>query len=277
MVLNTTKIQSQSDNTISLLYEDELVLGLYKPPGVTVNRAESVRGETVQDWMERRFKDELGAYASRDDDHARLFAERSGIAHRLDKETSGVLLAAKTPEALVKLMRQFKEREVQKTYVGLAHGRFDPGRGNISLPIGRSVQLRGRFQLDPLGKVATSFYEVAAEYGHSDSLKALSKNRYTSGFSLVQVHPLTGRTHQIRVHMSALGHPLVGDVLYGRKRLIEADLLWCKRHFLHAFKIHLTHPTGRSLDIKAPLAPDLLEALQHLALETGSDDFLYGA
>lgn len=229
-------------NQPQIIYQDKQILVINKPAGMVANRAESVKTETVQDWVE--------GVVPLPKNVDEIFKSRSGLAHRLDKDTSGVMLIAKTPEALMELMRQFKDREVEKTYLALVHGKLDPKEGNITLPLGRMQGGRHKFGVDLSGKVSKTSYKVKKHY---------------QGYSLVELYPKTGRTHQIRVVLKHLGHPIVGDTKYvGRKRA-KTDSLWCKRQFLHAAKITFAHPkTKKRVTFEAELAEDLKTAKKKL-------------
>ena len=220
---------------IPILYEDECFLVIDKPPGIVVNRAESVKGETVQDWVEKTYH---------------IFIEnRGGIVHRIDKETSGCLVIAKTPETFAELQRQFKEREIHKTYLAMVHGKLVPGEGEIRAPVGRLPWNRQRFGIVPGGKEAITRYKV---------LHSIPSNVEGSLFSLVELYPESGRTHQIRVHMKYINHALVGDYLYAGRKTARADRKWAPRVMLHAWKISFTHPeTRQSLAIEAPIPDDM--------------------
>lgn len=230
-----------------IIYEDKELLVLDKPAGMVVNRAQSVRGETVQDFLE---------------DYLRLsdrgIGDRAGIVHRLDKETSGLLLVAKTQAAFQNLQKQFKERRVEKRYHGLVHGLIASQKGEITAPISRSPYDRKKFGVFLGGRGAKTGYEVLRNY------------RSASGeeFSLVVFSPETGRTHQIRVHTKYLGHPLVADPLYAGKRA-RADRAWCPRLFLHAARIAFVHPaSGEKIKFSLNLPSDLEKSLKTLN-ETG--------
>jgi 23S rRNA pseudouridine1911/1915/1917 synthase len=152
-------------------------------------------------------------------------------------------------------MRQFKERETQKEYAALVHGLIEPDEGIIHLPLGRNPFNRHKFQVDVFGKIATTHYKVREKFSvHDDD--------YQDGFTLVELHPKTGRTHQIRVHMAHLGYPLVGDEVYGGRKRADRDRVWCARHFLHAKAIAFSHPiTHEQVTFEAPLPDDLEAAL----------------
>ncbi|MCH7541819.1 RluA family pseudouridine synthase, partial [Patescibacteria group bacterium] len=164
---------------------------------------------------------------------------RPGIVHRLDKGTSGLLVVAKTQEALDFLKKQFKERRVVKKYLALVRGKIEPPVGTIEKPIARHHKNRKKFAVSQEGKDSVTVYRVV------DVLKEL--------FSLVEVEPKTGRTHQIRVHLSSIGHPIVGDRLYGGKP--------AARMFLHASYLEFTHPQRRKKISFASKLPENLEVI----------------
>lgn len=241
-----------------ILYEDEVLLVVSKPPGMVVNRADTVEtGTTLQDWAEEHLGIKNKEYRIKNEIEA-TFINRSGIAHRLDKETSGVMVLAKNPEALGDLLRQFRERETKKEYVALIHGILEPESGDIQLPLGRSPYNRHKFRVDVFGKSSLTHYRVEQAWRTESS-----DEWYADGFSLVRMQPKTGRTHQIRVHLTHLGHPLVGDELYGGRKRSERDRTWCPRHFLHAAMLTVMHPTlHQTLKVEASLPADLRTALK---------------
>lgn len=225
---------------IPILFEDSEIVVIDKPSGVVCNRAVTVKEATLQDWMDTRYQ--IPDFRTQSEDE-KYFVERSGLVHRLDRETSGVMVLAKTPGAFVELLRQFKERIVQKEYLALTHGIWQPQRGEISLPIGRRRDDRKKFGVREDGRESVTGYEVEQEYRTWEFPKELKvDDRGYVGFSLVRFKPKTGRTHQIRVHARQVGHPLVGDMDYaGRKRSRE-DRKWCKRVMLQAQRITFEHP-----------------------------------
>jgi len=219
------------------------LLVLDKPAGVVVNRAKSVRGKTVQDWLEKYLKI-----------RGRGIGERAGIVHRLDKETSGILLVAKTKEAFENLQAQFKKREVKKTYTALVHGKVEPEKGRVGVPVGRLPWNRERFGVLPGGRNAETEYKVSSYY-----------KKDNQDFSRLTVTPKTGRTHQIRIHLRYLGHPIVSDEFYGGRKTARLDRTWCPRLFLHAAEIAFTHPVGKKpANFKLNLPEDLEKALINL-------------
>lgn len=232
---------------LPIIYEDDGLLVVDKPAGLVVNRAETVPGATIQDWMEAQpwFGTAGSPEAWKDPELAALYKSRSGMVHRLDKDTSGVLLLAKNPVTMIELMRQFRDRETDKTYLALVHGKFSVSQGIIKLPLGRSQGDRERFAVDPEGKESETAYEVVEYFVNAPASIKQKEARSYQGFSLVRLQPKTGRTHQIRVHMGFIKHPLVGDLKYvGRKRS-RIDELWCKRQFLHAEKLCFTNPKDK--------------------------------
>ena len=243
---------------IPILYEDESVVVIDKPSGVICNRAETVMTETIQDWMDIRYQMQDLRFKNVDED-TRYFQERSGLVHRLDKETSGVMVLAKTPEAFIELLRQFREREVVKTYVALTHGIWKSKDGTISLPIGRRRDDRQKFGVREDGRESVTGYKVLSEWVSWKFPKELHvDDRGYSGFSLVQFMPKTGRTHQIRVHARFVGHPVVGDMQYaGRKRSRE-DRKWSKHVMLLARSIEFTRPAPRGERVHFETKQDLL-------------------
>lgn len=233
----------KENNSITILYEDKHMLVLDKPAGVVVNRAETVRGKTIQDWMEEKFKTNETKGEGYDEV---TFRKRSGVAHRLDKETSGCLVAAKTPEALAGILKAFKERKVKKHYLAVVHGRLEPLRGTVRLPMARSRKERQMWQVHYEGKAAETSWRVE---------KFFTKNG--EEYSLVSLYPKTGRTHQIRVHMAFLKHPLAGDDKYLNRQKAEKDRQEAGRLMLHARGIELTEPlSGEKVNIESPLPED---------------------
>lgn len=238
-----------------VLYENSELLVIDKPAGMVVNRAESVRGETVQDWVETYFTSEESKPTS---EVSSDFKSRSGVVHRIDKETSGVLVIAKTPEAFGELQRQFKEREVEKKYVALVHGRVEPAEGVITANVGRLPWNRERFGVLPGGREAETKYKVL-------SIKNQVLRGKREELSLLELHPKTGRTHQIRVHLKSINHPILGDEFYAGRKTARADRRWSPRLFLHASEILFTDPlSGQKINVKSELPQDLGQALATL-------------
>jgi len=234
-------------------YEDNDLLVIVKPHGVIVNNAETVKNqETIQNWAEKKIKTQIEREFGTD------FSKKGGIVHRLDKDTSGLLLIAKNQKSFENLQSQFKNRTVNKKYIVLLHGIVEPKKGTINAPIDRLPWNRERFGVFPGGREARSDYEVLNIY--SDG-----KNKY----SLVEVSPHTGRTHQIRVHFKYLNHSVVGDKLYGGRKQIQYDIIFCPRQFLHAKSLEIAHPiSGNKMKFESQLSDDLQKILSSLTKES---------
>ncbi len=225
---------------IPILFEDSEIVVIDKPSGVVCNRAETIKEQTLQDWYDEKFTISNSQFTG---EESQYFRERSGLVHRLDRETSGVMVMAKTPEAFNELLRQFKEREVAKEYLALTHGLWQTREGEISLPIGRRRDDRKKFGVRDGGRESVTLYKVEESYKTWIFPRDLKvDDRGYTGFSLVRFFPRTGRTHQIRVHARQVGHPIVGDPDYaGRKRSRE-DRKWAGRVMLQAQKLEFSHP-----------------------------------
>jgi 23S rRNA pseudouridine1911/1915/1917 synthase len=226
------------------IYEDQALIVVDKPSGWIVNAAGTTGTQpVVQSWLKGL------AYPL-----AKSQEARSGIVHRLDKETSGILLIAKTKEVFEDLQGQFKKRGVKKTYLALVHGRVEPEKGSLEVPVGRLPWRRDRFGVLPGGRTSKTSYRVAGSY-----------TKEGENFSLVEAHPETGRTHQIRIHLKYLGHPIVGDEFYAGRKTARQDRVWCPRLFLHATGIEFTHPTkGCRVSFESALPSDLSSVIKSL-------------
>lgn len=241
--------------SVKTVYEDPDILVLDKPAGLTVNRSETTKGDTLQDWIEKYLKvskvsktlDTSDTYVSSD-----TFRQRSGIVHRIDKETSGLLIVAKNLESFENLQKQFKERHVKKTYVALVHGKIQ-GTGEIKVPVGRLPWNRKRFGILAGGREAATRYRVISNFKSPISNEQLT---------LLQLTPETGRTHQIRVHLKYINHPIFADELYAGRKTARSDRKILPRLFLHAEKISFAHPkTGESVTFESKLPEELLKIL----------------
>lgn len=246
---------------VTIVFEDDSLVVINKPSGMTANRSDTTGGEeTVQDWMEKYcgWETEMSKNSSDDgDEDGSDFKSRSGLVHRLDKETSGVLILAKNEAVFLQMQAQFKSREVNKTYKALAHGRVVPPTGEINVPVGRLPWNRRQFGVVAGGKEAQTHYELISYYRSDD------KKRET--FSFLELHPVTGRTHQIRVHLQYLGHPIFADFLYAGRKVQRDDRKLLERVFLHAAHITFTHPvTKERLSLEAPLPPELTKVMDHM-------------
>jgi 23S rRNA pseudouridine1911/1915/1917 synthase len=221
---------------LDIIFEDEHLIVVDKPAGMVVHPAPGHPDGTL-----------VNALLA----HCPLIAEagkreRAGIVHRLDKETSGVLVVAKDEGTLQALHEQFRNRGVAKSYLALVRGRVAPPEGIIEVPIGRDPDHRQRMAALPEGRYARTRYRVA---------------QFFRKYTLIEAYPYTGRTHQVRVHLAWLGYPVVGDSRYGARR----EPLLKDRHFLHAHRLGFTHPaTGEELTFEAPLPPELKDLLRRL-------------
>lgn len=234
---------------IEIVWENEDVLVINKPAGVVVNRVESVKEETIQDWVEEQ---EWWQKEEKEE----VFVQRSGVAHRLDKETSGCLLIAKNSESLKELMAQFKKRETEKEYVALVHGWIEPKEGRVKLPLGRNQNDRKKQEVRYDGKVADTIWRRVGVYKGVDKEGWQGREPWGSKLSLVRIQLMTGRMHQIRVHLSHLGYPIFADEKYLNREQREKDILVLRRHFLHAEKLGF-RVKGERVEVSAPLNEDL--------------------
>jgi 23S rRNA pseudouridine1911/1915/1917 synthase len=225
-----------------VLYEDDDIIVVDKPRGVAAHPSPGWEGPTVIG----------GLLAAGHTVATSGAAERQGIVHRLDANTTGVMVVAKSERAYSALKRAFRERTVDKTYHALLQGHPDPLRGTIDAPIGRHPSGDGRFAVITDGRPSITHY---------DTLEAFR------AASLAEIHLETGRTHQIRVHMSAIRHPCVGDFLYGADPTLAARL-GLTRQWLHAVTLSFAHPAdGAEVTFTSPYAPDLVHALDILSAE----------
>jgi 23S rRNA pseudouridine1911/1915/1917 synthase len=226
---------------MEIIWEDENIAVINKPAGITTNKIVGVEEETVQSWVLENVKLSDLEYEP--------MKSRGGLAHRLDKETSGVLLIAKNVKALKHLMNQFKKRLTKKEYLALIHGRLEPKKGVIKLPIKRNDRNRQMQEVHFEGKQSETEWEV---------------EKYYDNFSLVRVRPKTGRMHQIRVHLSHLGHPIFADEKYLNKKKRVEDRKVLKSHFLHAAKIGFFDMNGKWQEVESPLPQENADVLSNL-------------
>lgn len=241
---------------LEILYEDADILVINKPAGMVVHPAPGHSGGTLVNAVLHHCPDLAGIGGER----------RPGIVHRLDKDTSGVMAVAKHERALRHLQAQFKARQVQKEYLALVEGRLAPQEGRIAAPLGRHPVDRKRQAVIAAGSAGgTRSREAVTDYHVEAVFTAPVHNDQGIGhFSLVRAHPITGRTHQIRVHLAWRGHPIVGDPLYG----LRHQRLAAPRLFLHAARLRLRLPgSGELREFQAPLAPDLQTVLDRLLRE----------
>lgn len=250
----------------TIIYEDTDLLVVNKPAGMIVNRSDTTSHEqTLQEWVEKYLHLPSNPYSkkiSQDGEYPsveEVFYERSGIVHRLDKETSGIILIAKNSQSFQELQRQFKERFVHKIYLALAHGKIVPEEGEITVPVGRLEYNRMRFGVVAGGRESLTVYKVLKKY-------ELHMKNARESLSLVELYPKTGRTHQIRVHLKHINHPIFGDELYAGRKTARNDRALLPRVFLHASGISFSHPvTGKTMKFYAPLTDELQQLLDKLS------------
>jgi 23S rRNA pseudouridine1911/1915/1917 synthase len=214
----------------SIAYEDEHLLVVDKAPGVVVHPARGHREDTLSQL--------LAGSASGGD------PQRAGIVHRLDRDTSGLLVVARSERAHALLQKALARREIEREYLALVRGRPPARSGTIEAPIGRDPRVRTRMAVGGAhAREARTHFEL---------------DRAFADTSLLRLRLETGRTHQIRVHLRAIGHPVVGDPEYG-----GAKLLGLERQFLHATRLAFDHPlTGERIEVRSPLPADLQSALE---------------
>ena len=242
------------DIPLNIVYQDSELLVVDKPAGLTVHPAPGHPSHTLVNALLALCPDLQGIGGE----------IRPGIVHRLDKDTSGLMVVAKSSGAHLGIGNQIRRRTVRKGYLALARGRVQPAEGRIDAPIGRDRGNRKRMAVVPGGREASTSYKVL-RYFHGESEERAADCSY------LEVFLKTGRTHQIRVHMASIGHPLVGDALYGKKSAVLATRL--DRQFLHAHILGFRHPaTDEYLEFSSPLPADLrslIEALESPAPEDG--------
>lgn len=221
-------IDSKAEVVLPIVYEDDALLIIDKPAGLVVHpTGPGDHQSSVVDFAKRHTTDSENL--------------RPGIVHRIDKDTSGLVIIAKTAKSKAQLQRLFRSRQVQKQYIALVKGHLAKKEAEINLPIAKGTGVKRSVQ--PGGRSALTRYEVVKFY---------------QKFSLLNVWIESGRTHQIRVHLAAIGYPVVGDGTYGTT---DSNL---KRQFLHAHKLSFTSPTGVQVSAQSPLPNDLKDYLQSL-------------
>lgn len=220
-----------------VLYEDEHLVVVDKPTGLTVHPGAGRLTGTLAGGLLERFPEVRGVGQQ----------GRWGLVHRLDRETSGALLVARTAEAYAALTADLARRDVGRDYVALVQGTFDLPRGTVEAPIGRDPHRPRRQAMIPNGRHAVTHYRMTSQWDQP-------------GVALLAVTLETGRTHQIRVHLAGIGHSVIGDRLYGRRDPVNAPRL-----FLHAANLRFRHPaTGEAMEVTSPLPDDLRQVLDAL-------------
>lgn len=237
--------------SIPIIYEDADMIAINKPAGIAVHPDGRSEETTISDWVSETRPEIFGV-----GEPIRIVSgediPKHGIVHRLDRDTSGVLVIAKTQPAFEFLKKQFQERHTEKTYCAIVYGNMRERDGVIAAPIGKS---------------RSDFRRWSAERGARgklrDAFTAYAVENTTPAYSSVTLFPKTGRTHQLRVHLKSIGHPVLCDKLYAPKRVCAGGM---KRHALHAASITLSAPSGVLLTLQSPLPPDFERALAELGL-----------
>ena len=251
---------------IDILYEDNGILAINKPAGIAVHADFKSTNYTLTDWILKRYPEmkevgePYGLHGGKteedyldDEDETNKEREpiyRPGIVHRLDADTTGVLVLAKNQQVYKYLKKVFKERKVQKVYQAIVYGHLKDDRGIIDKPIGRN---RGDFRMKSTGASARGELKEALTY-----YKVVEKFK---DYSLVELRPKTGRTHQLRVHLKAISHPVACDSLYAKDKVCPVGI---KRQALHASAIEFKLPNGGPIKIEAPLPADFKKTLANL-------------
>lgn len=229
-------VKDDREVPFEIRFEDNDLAIVYKPSGVVVHPAPGSSSGTLVEALGR-----IMPLAGAAGEH------RPGIVHRLDKDTSGAIVVAKTDATYHRLVAMMRRREIKRSYAALVAGSFDLPAGRIEAPVARSTQDPTRIGVSPKGKAAATLFRVALPL---------------ADMSLIDVELETGRTHQIRVHFAHIGHPVVGDKIYGRSTHMMAKSIGLQRMFLHAKSLEFVHPTtGAPVAAHEPLPKDLQEAL----------------
>jgi 23S rRNA pseudouridine1911/1915/1917 synthase len=222
--------QKPPDIDLPVLYEDDDVLVINKPAGILTHAKGAINDEaTVASFMAGKITDK------------NLTGNRAGIVHRLDRATSGLIIAAKNAKAQAYLQKQFASRQTQKTYLAVIEGRLEPEEAVIDAPIARNPRRPQTFMVKAEGKPAQTAYKILKRF-----------NKGGKEYSYLEIRPITGRTHQIRVHLKYVGHPVVGDFIYGR----DGQLL------LHARSLKIRLPVGEQKSFTAPPSKNLSDFIK---------------
>lgn len=248
----STTVEAE-DIPLSIVYEDADLIVIDKPAGLVVHPAAGHDRGTLVNAVLAHAPDLQGIGGE----------TRPGIVHRLDKDTSGLIVVAKNDAAHRGLQRQFKSRTVKKVYLALVEGRVEPGEGVIDAPIARDRVHRKRMAVAMAGRPSRTKYKVIQRVVAGVEALAGFKGSTPVEYTLVEAYPETGRTHQIRVHFAWLGHPLVGDSVYGRRK----PTLLIERQFLHAARLTLRLPSsGEERTFESPLPEELEQVLASLRM-----------
>lgn len=254
--LPTTTFEPE-DIPLDIVFEDEHLAVINKPAGMVVHPGAGVQSRTLANAIAYHFSLGVPASAGPPPKGGTPNEARIGIVHRLDKDTSGLIVVAKDEQTAEELSRQFHDREVEKSYIALVHGSPDNNSGKIAAAIARNKHNRLRMKVAPSGRSALSLWKV--------------KQRFEK-FTLLDVEIKTGRTHQIRVHTAYINHPIVGDAVYNEGRdntisdiTVRNAVVTMRRFFLHAERLAFTHPkTKERLEFTQPLPSELATFLKLL-------------
>ena len=238
--------KGNADLEPKVLYEDDSMLVLDKPAGLVVHPDGKTKEKTVTDWLTAHYL-KIASVGEPLELTSGVVVERPGIVHRIDRETSGALLVAKTDKAYQSLKAQFQKRTIKKTYNAFVYGRVKRDVGVISAPIGRS---KNDFRQFTIEKVRGESREAVTHYA------VLSRDK---DWSYLELNPKTGRTHQIRVHLKSIGHPIIADKLYASSR---PKLLGFNRLALHARAVEFTDMRGKRIVVEAPFPKDFKDAIK---------------
>jgi 23S rRNA pseudouridine1911/1915/1917 synthase len=226
---------------VRVIYEDKDLVVINKPAGLLIHSDNKTDTATLVDWLLVKFPEVAGV-----GDSSVSGLERPGIVHRLDKDTSGIVLVARNQECFEYLKNLFRNRKIQKTYRAIVVGSFRERTGRIDTPVSiKAGSIKRTTHKGKDAKEAITEYKVLKELG---------------GFSYIEVYPKTGRTHQIRVHLNSIGHPVAGDKLYGGKNAAKA----AERQMLHAYSLEFPIESGKSMVITADLPEDFVSFLGSL-------------
>ncbi|MEN9523970.1 MAG: ribosomal large subunit pseudouridine synthase rRNA synthase [Candidatus Parcubacteria bacterium] len=251
--------KTQKIPKIEILYEDDDCLVINKPQALMVHPDGRGSGLFLTDWIIKKYPEtaKVGEHARTPEGETLL---RPGIVHRLDRETSGALIIAKTKKGHAHLKDQFKDRTMVKKYLAFVWGEMSDEFGTITRPIGRSGS---DFRKWSAQRGARGEMRDAETYWSKIATKQLTQEGKKEKFSLIEVEPKTGRTHQIRVHMMAVNHPVVGDILYAPRRPFA---LGFKRTALHARSIEFTNLAGKRIKVESPLPKDFENGCKKLGV-----------
>ena len=244
-------VEPEADIPLKILYEDKNIAVIDKPAGLLVHPTASQYRHTLANALVARYPEMLRVGEDQ---------LRPGIVHRLDKDTSGLMVVAKNQRAFLFLKDQFLHRTMAKTYLALVDGVPEPRSGEVTFQIRSS-------SVNPLKKIAVRKPDASGKRSvRSAETHYRVKRAFGTKFSLLEVSPKTGRTHQIRVHLRAIGHAVLGDRMYHPKHPKDYGALrmFMKRQMLHAYRLQFTAPGGKKLDIKAPIPKDMAALIAQL-------------